>query len=186
MRMQLMNKFLSKITPEWSLRIGLGAMYVYSGIDIIRHPTAWFWAVRPLFKWLPLAMQPVLSKPEVMTKYLVFQGIGELVLAFLFLAWFLPKYLVKWAALVSVLEFAGILVLIPIDAITFRDIGLLGAFMALWLMLVRGNFDIPAEAHEPGGLKRAEHHDKPVEPKKLTNPEEPVVETFEEFMGGQK
>lgn len=178
-----MSKLLNKLTPEWALRIGLGAMYVYSGVDIIRHPTSWFWAVRPLFKWFPASMQASLGTPAVMTKYLIFQGIGELILALLLLGWFLPKYLVKWAALASVLEFAGILILIPIDAITFRDIGLLGAFVALWLMLMRGSFDIPSEQHEPGGLKRAEHHDKPAEPKKPIIPGEPVVETFDEFMG---
>lgn len=182
----MLNKYLSKLTPEWALRVGLGAMYVYSGIDIIRHPTSWFWAVRPLLKWLPGSMQASLGVPEVMTKYLFFQGIGELVLAALFLAWFLPKYLVKWAALLSVLEFAGILILLPIDAITFRDIGLLGAFIALWLMLMRGNFDIPAEQHEPGGLQRAEHHDEPKKSIREGLPAqagEPLVQTFDEFIG---
>ena len=177
-----MNKFIAKISPEWALRGGLGIMYVYSGVDIIIHPTSWFWAVRPLLKWLPTSLQASLGVPEVMTKYLVFQGIGELVLAFLFLAWFLPKYLVKWASLLSVIEFAGILILLPIDAITFRDIGLLGSFIALWLMLMRGNFDIPAEQHEPGGLNRAEHHDVGI---KSNKPGEPLVETFDEFMGAK-
>jgi len=155
-------------------------MYVYSGIDIIRHPTSWFWAVRPLLKWLPASIQASLGTSEVMTRYLIVQGIGELALAFLFLAWFLPKYLVKWAALFSVLEFAGILLLLPINAITFRDIGLLGAFLALWLMLMRRSFDMPAEQHEPEGLKRAEYHDLPSLKKNASG--EPVVETFEEFM----
>ena len=150
---------------------------MYSGMDILRHPTAWFWAVRPLLKWLPVSMQASLGTPAVMTQYLVFQGIGELVLAFLFLAWFLPKYLVKWAALASVLEFAGILLLIPIDAITFRDIGLLGAFVALWLILAKDIFIvIPAEKHESEVVKRPEHH----EPAKDG---QPTIETFDQFMG---
>lgn len=178
-----MNKFIGKISPEWALRIGLGVMYVYSGVDMVRHPTSWFWAVRPLFRWFPISIQAVLTKPEVMAKYLVFQGIAELVLAFLFLVWFLPKYLVKWATIVSILEFVGILILIPVDAITFRDIGLLGAFIALWLMFMRGNFDIPAEQHEPGGLKRAEHHDVNLETKKPVKEGESIVETFDQFMG---
>lgn len=177
-----MSKYLSKLTPEWALRIGLGAMYVYSGIDIIRHPTSWFWAVRPLFKWVPVSVQMAMTKPEVMSKYLVIQGIGEILLAVVFLAWFVPKYLVKWAALLSVVEFAVILLLIPIDAITFRDIGLLGAFVALWLMLMRGGFDMPSEQHEPGGLKRAEHHDAKPELKKPIKEGEPLVQTFDDFI----
>ena len=168
-----MNKLLNKLTPEWALRAGLGAMYVYSGIDIIRHPTSWFWAVRPMLKLLPASMRASLGASEVMIKYLIFQGIGELVLAFLILGWFLPRYLVKWAALVSILEFAVILILIPIDAITFRDIGLLGAFIALWLVL-RGDFKNTTEpvasktflASQVGGKSE--------------------VETFDEFMGNKK
>ena len=109
-----MNKFLSKITPEWALRAGLGAMYVYSGIDIIRHPTAWYWAVRPLLKWFPASVQANLGQPEMLNRYLVFQGIVELVLAILLLAWFLPKFLARWSALITTLEFAAILLLIPI------------------------------------------------------------------------
>ncbi len=68
-----MRNFLNKITPEWALRAGLGVMYVYSGIDIVRHPTAWYWAVRPLFRWMPTAMQLALNKPEVINKYLLFR-----------------------------------------------------------------------------------------------------------------
>ena len=172
-----MNKLLNKLTPEWALRAGLGVMYVYSGIDIIRHPNAWLWAVRPLFKWLPGAIQVILNKPELMTKYLVFQGIGELGLAFLLLGWFIPKYLVRWSVALSVLEFVGILILIPIDAITFRDIGLLGAFVALFLVMTRNVFEIPGEIHEVGVGKREEHH--VTAPKDVT---EPPVETFDEFM----
>lgn len=172
-----MNKFLLKITPEWALRAGLGAMYVYSGIDIIRHPTAWHWAVRPLLKWFPTSIQASFGLPEVMNRYLLSQGIVELVLAFILLAWFLPKFWVRWVALITTLEFAGILLLIPIDAITFRDIGLLGGGLALWLLLSRKVFIISAEKHEPDGSKRVEHHAPDVKP------DGPTVETFEEFMG---
>ena len=178
-----MNKFLSKITPEWALRAGLGVMYVYSGIDIIRHPNSWFWAVRPLFKWFPATMQASLSVPAVMTKYLIFQGIGELGLALLLLGWFFPKYLVKWSVVLSVLEFVVILMLIPIDAITFRDIGLLGAFVALWLIL-QGDF-----AAKPNNTQAKKGYDWPKPEIKLGGPSaqsgEPKVETFDEFMGNQ-
>lgn len=162
-----MNKLLQKITPEWALRAGLGIMYVYSGIDILRHPTAWHWAIRPLLKWFPTAMQTNLGRPEVMNQYLIFQGIGELILAFLLLAWFLPKYLARWAALITTLEFAAILLLVPIDAITFRDIGLLGAALTLYLILLRGKVEVLDEKHESDGEKQAG---------------QPLVETFDEYM----
>lgn len=181
-----MNKFLHNLTPEWALRAGLGVMYLYSGIDIIRHPTSWFWAVRPILKFLPSGLQASLSAPDMMTKYLIVQGAAEIIFAIVLLAWFIPRYMVKWVALISVLEMAGILLLIPIDAITFRDFGLLGASLALWLILMRGDsYSIPAEKHESGGLNRAEHHDEPDRITKkglLPQPGEPVVETFDEFM----
>ena len=170
-------KFLQRISPEWSLRLGLGALYVYSGVDMIRYPTAWHWAVRPLLKWFPASTQAALGQPEIINRYLLSQGVVELVLAFILLAWFLPKFWARWAALITTLEFTAILLLVPIDAIIFRDIGLLGGSLALWIILSRDVFIIPAEKHEPEGSKRVEHHAPDVKPG------EPTVETFEEFMG---
>ena len=171
-----MNKFLSRLTPEWSLRLGLGLMYVYSGIDILRHPTAWHWAVRPLLKWFPASIQATLSQSEVMNRYLLLQGIVELVLAVILLAWFLPKFWVSRAAFITILEFAGILLLIPVDAITFRDIGLLGAALALWHLLKKDVLITSVEKYAPEGLKRVVDHTD-------VKPGEPKVETFDEFMG---
>lgn len=120
-------KFLQKISPEWSLRLGLGAMYLYSGIDLIRHPTAWHWAVRPL----PTAVQNLINTRIGINQYLVLQGIGELALAFFLIAWFLPRIFSFIAALLAVIEMALIIILVGVDAVTFRDIGLLGAALAL-------------------------------------------------------
>src|SRR3989344_916771 len=180
-----MDKFLSKITPEWALRAGLGAMYIYSGIDIVRHPTAWYWAVRPLFKWFPASMRASLSQPEIMNRYLLLQGIIEFILAFILLAWFLPKFWARWAAFITTLEFAAILLLVPIDAITFRDIGLLGGASALWIILSQSVFTIPTEKYETKSLKRVEHHLGKTPLTALGQADEPTVETFEEFMGTQ-
>ena len=169
-------KFLDKITPEWSLRIGLGAMYIYSGIDILRHPTAWFWAIRPVFKWFPSGIQASLTQPSFMKNFLLSQGVFEIIFAVVLLAWFLPKKFAKWVAGLTALEMAAILFLIPIDAVTFRDLGLLGAGAALFLIL-NGEFkQTPGQNKSaPVIQSRAEH--KPVKEG------EPVVETFEQFMG---
>lgn len=153
-------------------------MYIYSGVDIIRHPTAWFWALRPLLKWFPASMQLVLGTPEVMTRYLFLQGTIELILAFILLAWFLPKFLTRWAALITTLEFAGIILLIPIDAITFRDIGLLGAALALWLILLDKNQDMVFGQGQSRPTQRAKSEIQAVKPQNG----EPLVETFEQFM----
>lgn len=124
-------KSLQKISPELSLRLGLGIMYLYSGIDLIRHPTAWHWAVRPL----PAAIQNFIHTQIGINRYLVIQGVGELVLAFILLAWFLPKRWVYAVSVLAALEMALILTFITIDAVTFRDIGLLGAACALALLM---------------------------------------------------
>lgn len=123
-------KFLQKISPEWPLRLGLGVIYIYSGIDLIRHPTAWHWAVRPL----PMAIQDFITAQIGVDRYLVFQGVGELALAFFLIAWFLPRIFPFIAAVLTVVEMALIIVLVGVDAITFRDIGLLGAAFALTVM----------------------------------------------------
>jgi hypothetical protein len=127
-------KFFNKISPEWALRLSLGAMYLYSGIDILRHPSAWTWAVNtlPAFVREPIVSFGVLD-------FLFYQGIGEVLLAIVFLAWFMPKVVVRYAGLLSGVEMVLILFLVGIDAITFRDIGLAGAGFALYLMLVKKN-----------------------------------------------
>lgn len=172
-----MNKFLSKLTPEWSLRTGLGVMYLYSGIDILRHPTAWFWAVRPIFKWFPTSMQAILGQPAFMKKFLMSQGALEVIFAIVLLAWFLPKKYVAGVAGLTALEMAGILFLIPIDAVTFRDFGLLGAGLALFLIL-RGDFNIKLKSP----IEKNNSWPKP----EIKLGGEPLVQTFDQFIGSQE
>ena len=125
-----------KIRPEWSLRLGLGVMYLYSGFDLMKNPTGWHWA-------LPYWLSQFIEKLVAIDNYLRFQGFVEILLALIFLAWFLRPKLVFWAALVSALELLGILVLAfaPFREanflITFRDIGLLGASLALVAVMWR-------------------------------------------------
>ena len=80
----------------------------------------------------------------------------------------------------SILEFAGILLLIPIDAITFRDIGLLGAFIALWLMLRQRSPDFVSDQNQENKIEDPRSASRHLA-KQIGS--EPVVETFEEFMG---
>ncbi|MBI2034089.1 MAG: hypothetical protein HYT13_03270 [Candidatus Liptonbacteria bacterium] len=127
-------KFFSKISPEWSLRLGFGIMYLYSGSDLIRHPTAWYWA-------LPLWFKNLITSAVSLETYLRFQGIIEIVFAIVLLGWFFKTAIVKIVALLSVLEMAGILAFafLPWNEanflITFRDIGLLGGAVALLAIL---------------------------------------------------
>ena len=129
-------KFFSKISPEWSLRIGFGIMYLYSGSDLILHPTAWYWA-------LPLWFKNLITSAVNLNTYLRFQGIIEIFFAVVLLGWFFKTAIVKIVALLSSLEMAGILsfAFLPWNEsnflITFRDIGLLGGAVALLTILLK-------------------------------------------------
>ena len=119
---------MKKNTSGWALRLGLGLMFCYSGLDLIQHPTGWYWAVRPL----PDFLQSIINNQIGINHYLQMQGVVELFFAFIFFAWFLPKKIVKIAALLTALEMAGILLLVGLNGETFRDIGLLGGAVALF------------------------------------------------------
>jgi len=125
-------KLLGKISPAFPLRLGLGAMYLYSGYDIIRNPNAWTWAIPQWFSDFVTVFMPIET-------YLHIQGGIELALAVIFLAWFLPRKIVLIAAFVSTVEIIGILLLAPFSQflITFRDLGVLGASASLLLMTIR-------------------------------------------------
>lgn len=125
--------FLSRTSiAEAVLRLGLAGMYLWSGIDILRHPEAWDWAIRSLPDFV---QNPIIQFG--IERYLMFQGIGEIVIAAIFLAWFMPKFIVRIAGLVSAIEMISIVFLVGLDAVTFRDIGLAGAGLAIFFMAKR-------------------------------------------------
>lgn len=124
--------FLQKLNPEWVLRIGLGAMYLWSGLDIVRHPKSWYWAIRSLPEFAETAIGRI-----GLDRFLTIQGAGELLLAVLLLVPFLPRRLLRWVAFLNALEIALIVLLVGVDAVTFRDIGVLGGAVALWLLALR-------------------------------------------------
>ncbi len=126
-----MNNFNEQKYIEWSLRLGLGLMFLYSGIDILLHPTAWHWAVRGL----PLIVQNTINTIGIDT-YLKFQGASEVFFGLVFLSWVWPR-LTRVIALLATIEMAAILLMVGVDSITFRDFGLLGAAVALFLMMSR-------------------------------------------------
>ena len=125
-----MVAILRKLNVEWALRLSLGAMYLYSGIDIVRHPNAWTWAIRSL----PTFINEPISRFGV-EKFLNIQGATEIIFGAILVLWFMPRFLVKLTGLASSLEMILIVLLVGVDAITFRDIGLIGPGLALFLML---------------------------------------------------
>jgi len=122
-----MQKIFEKIRPEWVLRFGLGLTYLYSGSDLFFNPQHWYGFVP---RWFSQAVTPVLP----IDIYLKIQGAGELLIAFLFLTWFLGKRAVRVASVVVSIEMGLIILFTGLDLITFRDIGILSAALALLII----------------------------------------------------
>ena len=102
----------------WFLRIGLAATFLWSGIDMIRHPEIWQ-------GFLPEFFAQIL--PFSIAHYLLLQGIAEIAIGLSFLS----GLLLRWFSLAAALELLGIIALVGIDAVTFRDLGLLGGVLAI-------------------------------------------------------
>ena len=119
---------MNRLKPEFVLRLSLAAMYFYSGYSLLTSPRSWT-------QFVPFGFKEVLGRINFpVTAFVQVQGAGELLIATVFLLWFLPRRLVKWLALLSTLEMILILTLSGIDLVTFRDIGLVGAFLTLFLL----------------------------------------------------
>ena len=127
-----MKNFINKINSEWVLRISLAAMYAYSGLDLMRHPKSWYWAIRPL----PNFVQKIINSFGI-DLFLQIQGIVELTFAIILILWFLPKIFSMIVAVLITIEMALILILVGVDGITFRDIGLLGASLSLYIIIYK-------------------------------------------------
>jgi uncharacterized membrane protein YphA (DoxX/SURF4 family) len=102
----------------WVLRVGLGLVFAWIGVDILRHPETWIGYVPPN---LPFGLTREVG--------LKLNGILDVALGLLLIADKLPKI----TAAVAVLHLAGILVTQGINAVIIRDVGLLGAALALVL-----------------------------------------------------
>lgn len=97
---------------------GLGATFLWIGLDILIHPESWIGFVPP-------------ELPAGLTRDTALQLNGALdtmLGIFLLLRWWQ-----KTTALLAALHLIGILVTNGIDAVIIRDIGLLGAALALLL-----------------------------------------------------
>jgi uncharacterized membrane protein YphA (DoxX/SURF4 family) len=102
------------------LRAGLGAVFVWYGIDKTIHPEIWG-------GWVPAMVKSVL--PVSVALFLKAQGVAEITAGVLLL---LGKF-TRLAALTTALFLASILIFIGPNDVTVRDIGLLGAALSLFL-----------------------------------------------------
>ncbi|MEK7556602.1 MAG: hypothetical protein AAB538_01360, partial [Patescibacteria group bacterium] len=107
------------------LRIGVGIVFLWIGIDILRHSDLWLGFVP---ESLPFGIPRAVA--------LQLNGFFDILLGILLLVRIFPKT----AAAFAVLHLAGILLTQGVNAILIRDVGLLGAALALlrWPSSPRG------------------------------------------------
>jgi hypothetical protein len=115
-----------RIRTEWPLRIGCGCVNLYAGFFLLTDPARFYKYVPG---WLRQGAEAVAS----VDVYLRLQGLGELTIALGLLGWFFPRWCVRLASALLTGEMMLILLCVGVDAVTFRNIGLLGAALALWL-----------------------------------------------------
>ena len=128
--MKLIHKL---VKPETFLRLGLGSMFLYSGYSIYTVPVAWESYVTELPEWVLVPITHFVTVGQ----FLFVHGIVEMAFGIILLLWFLPLWLTRAVSILITLELASIVLLIGINDTTFRDVGLVGAALALVVTLYR-------------------------------------------------
>lgn len=100
------------------LRVSLGLVFLWIGVDILRHPEIWL-------GYLPASL-PFGIPRELGLKL---NGIFDVVLGVALIGRVFPKI----TAMLAALHLVGVLFVNGIDQIVIRDVGLLGAGLALLL-----------------------------------------------------
>jgi len=119
---------MNRLKPELILRLSLAVTYFYSGFSLLTSPKSWTQFAPLWFK------ESLVNFNFPLTAFVQVQGVGEILVALIFVIWFAPRNLVRYVAFLSALEMALILIFTGIDLITFRDIGLLGLSLAIFLI----------------------------------------------------
>ena len=113
-----------RIGPEWPLRLGCGCVNLYAGFFLLTDPARFY-------TYVPVWLSRVASAVASVDAYLRLQGIGELMIAIGLLGWFFPRWCVRLASMLLTIEMTLILLFVGVDAVLFRNIGLLGAALSL-------------------------------------------------------
>ena len=103
------------------LRLGVGGVFFWFGVDKFLHPQAWT-------AWVPSWMPGMIGLDPTMFIYVL--GIIELVLG----GFVLVGRFLRLAALGCAVALAGIVASLPWSDISVRDLGLLAAALALFFL----------------------------------------------------
>jgi hypothetical protein len=128
-----MQNFWRKFNSNFFLRLGLGVMFLYSGYETVARPML----RQSLWAELPALIRPYLLVVPVEV-WLRTLGIGEVILAAAFLAWFLPRRVVFSVSLVAAVEIGLILLALGITPLTYPYLGALAAALGIVLAYRRG------------------------------------------------
>jgi hypothetical protein len=115
---------MTRIRTEWPLRLGCGFVNLYSGFFLLTNPIRYY-------KYVPDWLSHVANAVTSLDAYLRLQGIGEMMIAICLLGWFFPRWCVRVAAMLFTVQMTVILIFAGVDGVTFRNIGLVGAALAL-------------------------------------------------------
>jgi hypothetical protein len=113
-----------RIGPEWPLRLGCGCVNLYAGFFLLTDPARFY-------TYVPVGLSRGASAVASVDAYLRLQGIGELLIALGLVGWFFPRWCVRLASMLLTVEMTLILLLVGVDAVLFRNLGLLGAALSL-------------------------------------------------------
>src|SRR5262245_32310642 len=119
---------MTSIRTEWPLRLGCGLVNLYSGFVLLTDPLRYY-------KYVPGWMSYVANAVASLDAYLRLQGIGEMMIGICLLGWFFPRWCVRVAAILLTVQMTLILIFSGVDPVTFRNIGLVGAALALLISL---------------------------------------------------
>ncbi len=104
--------------PHILMRVGLGLVFLWIGIDIVRTPDSWI-------VFLPQVLPFGLTRETA----LQLTGAFDIILGLLLISGRIPKL----AALLAGLHLAGIVIANGVDAVTIRDVSLLATALALFV-----------------------------------------------------
>ena len=104
--------------PYLILRVGLGLTFVWISIDMFRHPDTWI-------GFLPGTIPLDLSRETALQLIAIFDAaLGVLLIT---------GHFARIVSFLAAIHLLGILVVQGVDAVTIRDVGLLGVAVALFL-----------------------------------------------------
>jgi len=116
-----------RIRSELPLRLGCGCVNLYAGFFLLTDPARFY-------SYVPVWLSHIANAVASVDAYLRLQGIGEVMIAIGLLGWFFPRWCVRLASTLLAVEMMLILLFVGVDAVVFRNRGLLGAARSLLII----------------------------------------------------